>query len=127
MSVSRFPLGERFRIGASLTPPFALLWLASRRGWVPFNSWWCLAALPGALLLGMLWPQAFAGWHRGFSAAQAWLGRRIFMGLLGLVFIFVLAPFGWILRRSGRSFLEGPPADSYWKPARPPGSLRDQF
>lgn len=127
MNTPSLPLGERFRIGASLIPPFALLWVASRRGWIPLNPWWCLAAMPLALLTGLLLPSAFAGWHRGFSRVQSWIGHRVITVLLGMVFILVVLPVGLIFRLRGRSFLELPPGESYWKPARPPGSLRDQF
>ena len=122
-----YSLGERFRIGASLIAPVALVWLASRRGWLPLTPWWCLAALPAALLVGMLLPGAFAGWHRVFSAVQSWIGHRLVMLLLGIVFVLVLVPVGLVLRARGKSFLDGPRADSYWKPARKPGSLREQF
>lgn len=120
-------LGERFRIGASLIPPVALLWIASRRGWVPLSSGWCLAAMPLALLLGMLLPGIFEGWHRAFSAGQSWAGRWLVRILLGLVFLLVVAPLGIVLRVAGISFLGGKPAASYWTKVRPPSSLRTQF
>jgi hypothetical protein len=120
-------LGERFQIGASLIAPVALLWLASRKGWLPLTPWWCLAAMPAVLVVGMLLPGAFAGWHRGLTALQSWIGRRLVALLLGFVFVLVLVPVGLLLRARGKSFIDGPRADSYWKPARPPGSLRDQF
>ena len=123
----RRSLKDRFQIGASLIPPMALLWLASRNGWIPVPSWICLAALPGAVALGMLLPGVFAGWHRLFSHGQSWAGHRLLAGLLGLAFILTIIPIGLWLRFRGRSFLEPPTQGTYWVSARPPGSLKNQF
>lgn len=120
-------LGERFRIGASLIPPFALLWIASRRGWIPLPPAWCLISMPVALALGMLLPKVFAGWHRGFSAVQSWIGRRLVFLMLAIVFLLVVAPVAVVLRLAGKSFLGEKAAESYWVKVRPPGSLTTQF
>ena len=120
-------LSHRFQIGASLIPPFALLWLACRNGWIAIAPGVFLAAMPAALILGMLAPSVFSGWHRAVSRIQAWIGHRLVEGLLTLVFLAVVVPVGLLFRLSGRSFLELPPADSYWRKAPAPGSLRDQF
>ena len=124
---ARPAVGERWRIGASLLAPGALLWLAARRGWIPLPPRWGLAVMLGLFCAAFVAPRCFAGWYRAFSAGQSWLGRRLVALLLGLVFVVVMVPVGLILRWSGKSFLGGPSADSYWKPAQRPGSLRDQF
>ena len=41
----------RFQIGASLIPPFALLYIASRAGWIPIDRKVWLATMPIALLV----------------------------------------------------------------------------
>jgi hypothetical protein len=120
-------LGERFRIGASLIPPFAILFLCSRRGWIPLTPWIGLGGMLLGLAAGMLLPAAFEPWHLGFSRVQAWIGRRIVAVLLGMVFLLVVLPIGLLLRWSGRGFLDRGRQDSYWHPARPPGSLKDGF
>lgn len=120
-------LRERFEIGAALIPPLALLWIAGRKGWLPVGSQWQLVAMPIAVAIGMLLPQVFAGWHRGFSRVQSWLGRRLLVALLGLIFILAVLPVGLWMRLRGRSFLEPPGGDSYWVKPSPPGSLKNQF
>ncbi|HAB17167.1 MAG TPA: SxtJ family membrane protein [Verrucomicrobiota bacterium] len=122
-----FPLSERLRIAGSLVAPAALLWLACRRGWLPWPAWWFSVAIPLSMFLGILVPQAFTVWYRLFSAIQSWIGQWLVTLLLALVFVLVLVPVGLILRLCGKSFLERSPAATYWKPARPPGSLKQQF
>lgn len=124
---ARFQPGQRFRIGASLIPPFALLWLAARKGWIPADPRWPLFAMPAALLAGFLFPAVFAPWHRGFERVQSAVGRRIVAVLLGLAWLLVVLPVGLVLRLSGKRFLESAPRDSHWVPARPYGSLLDGF
>ena len=120
-------LGERFRIGASLIPPFAIVWMMSRADWVPVRPFICFFGMPLALGIGMAFPKWFAAWHRGFSAVQSWIGRRLVAGLLGLVFVLVVVPVAFVLRLAGRDFLDRGKSDSYWAPSRPPGSLKNQF
>ncbi len=120
-------LGERFRIGASLIPPFAILFLSGRRGWIPVTPWVGLGGMLLGLASGMLLPATFEPWHHGFSRVQAWIGRRIVAVLLGIVFLLVVMPVGLVLRLRGKSFLDGGRRDSYWHPVRPPGSLKDSF
>ena len=45
----------------------------------------------------------------------------------GLIAWWVCIPVAAILRLTGRSFLDRGKAESYWSPARPPGSLKNQF
>ena len=118
---------ERFHLAASLLPPFALIWLASRHGWVPLPPPLCLAAMPVVLVIGLLIPRAFTGWHRVFNRGQRWLGGYLLTALLGLAFIVGILPVGLWLKFRGRSFLAPPPGDSYWVPVTPPGSLKDQY
>jgi len=120
-------LRQRFEVGASLLPPVALGWLAARAGWLSVPPGWLLAAMPAVLAIGMGFPGPFMGWHQGVRRVQAWIGRHLLAALLGLVFLLVLLPIGWLLRLRGRSFLEAPSGDSFWTPSRPPGSLRDPF
>ena len=120
-------LWQRFEIGASLVPPLALLWIASRKGWIPPGGPWSLIAMPTAVVIGLRFPAAFAGGHRGLSRVQSWIGKRLLAALLGLAFVVAVLPMGLWLRARGRSFLEPPPGDSYWTTPRPPGSLKNQF
>src|SRR5262245_22415381 len=121
------PFPERLRIGASLLVPFVVLWIASRSGWLPITPWWFLAAMPVAVVGGLLMPQVFSGWYRVFSSVQSWVGRRLFAVLLGIIFILVLIPIGIALRACGKSFLDRSRSDSYWRPTKASGSLRQQF
>lgn len=123
----RISLRERFQIGASLIPPIALLWIASGMGWLALPAKALLIAMPCAVAIGMLLPAAFAGWHRAFSAGQRWLGHRLLKLILGIAFLLTILPIGLWLRLRGRSFLQAPAGDSCWTPARPPGSLKNQF
>lgn len=129
MASSRPSLSERFETGASLVPPFALLWLTARKGWIPAEPRWCLAAMGFAFAAGMLVPHPFQGWRRRLQSFQSWLGHHIVRQLLALIFLLIVVPFGLLLRLRGKSFLEhsAPDANSFWLTARPPGSLRDPF
>jgi hypothetical protein len=118
---------ERFQIGGSLIPPVALLWIGSRIGWVPISSKLLLIAMPCAVVIGMLLPGIFSGWHRLFSAAQRWLGHRLLKVILGIAFLVTILPIGLWFRARGRSFLDRSRSDSYWAPARRPGRLKNQF
>lgn len=120
-------LGERLQIGASLIPPFALLWVAARRGWIVGDSRIYLLAMLGALILGATLPSTFAPWHRGVSRIQSWIGRKLLALMLGTVFVLVVIPVGLLYRLAGQSFVAPSSGKSLWKPARAPGSLRDQF
>ena len=120
-------LKMRFQIGASLIPPFALLYIASRAGWIPIDRKVWLATMPIALLVGMLFPDLFATWHRLFSAGQSWLGHRLLKLLFAIVFLLTIMPIALWLRLRGRSFLEPPSDGSYWSPPRQTGSMKDQY
>jgi hypothetical protein len=120
-------LKVRFEIGASLIPPVALLYLASRAGWIPTPSKTWLAAIPVALLVGMLLPHLFLTWHRLFSAGQRSLGYRLLKMLFAIVFLLTVMPIALWLRLRGRSFLEPHSHKSYWSPAKQTGSMKDQY
>jgi len=117
----------RFQIGASLIPPFALLYLGSRAGWLPAARKAWLVAMPVALLVGMLLPHLFVTWHRLFSAGESWLGNRLLKLLFATVFLLTILPIALWLRLRGRSFLEPPSGESYWSPPRRTGSMKDQY
>jgi hypothetical protein len=119
--------GERLRIGASLIPPFALLWLACRKGWIPLDPRGAVVAMPFVLVFGFLLPAPFTPWHRWVEKARSWIGRRLVFALLSLVWIVVVLPTSLVLRALGKRFLDPRRRESYWEPARPPGSLRDGF
>lgn len=123
------PLGERLQIGASLIPPVALLWVAARKGWIGGDHRLYLAGMAVALLLGTALPTVFTGWHRGISRLQSWIGHCLLAVILAVVFLAMVIPLGLLYRLAGRSFLNSTPesSSSFWHPARPPGSLRDQF
>lgn len=123
----RISAGQRFQIGASLLPPVALLWAAARSGWVPVPPVACLVAMPLVVLLGLAIPEPFQGWHRGVQRIQSWIGHQLLALVLALIFVLILVPTGLLLRLLGRSFLEAPSGPSFWRRARPPGSLHDPF
>ncbi|MSU31622.1 MAG: hypothetical protein EXS25_02965 [Pedosphaera sp.] len=125
--VNRVSLSERFQIGTSLLPPLALLWLGARRGWIDLPLWIPLAGMPLAVLTGMCFPLWFEPWHRGVKRIQSKIGRSIITGLMAGVFLLLVLPIGVFLRITGRRFLETKKQNSYWKPARKLGSLRDGF
>lgn len=120
-------VGERFQIGASLVPPFALLWLAARKGWMPGDPRLYLLTMLAVAIVGWVIPSPFVPWHRGVSRVQSWLGRKALALLLGMVFVAVVLPVGLLYRLTGKSFIASTPGESLWKPARTSGSLRDQF
>jgi len=75
-------------------------------------------------------PRWFRGHYRlttriGFYTAQV-LGRLI----LALFFIFIMTPFGWILRLCGKDFLQlksSPPRETYWQTSRKDGSIDKMY
>lgn len=83
--------------------------------------------MPLALLLGMALPAAFAPWHRLFTRIQSRVGRGFLAGLLYMVFFLAVTPLAFILKFTGKRFIDSGTTGSSWIPARPHGSLRDQF
>jgi hypothetical protein len=114
-----------------LIGPAAIIGILRYRGVVSAN---CLAAALALLALAALgaWvrPRWFRGYYRfttrlGFYAVQTF-GRVV----LAALFFVILTPFGWILRLSGKDFLQlKSPRDqrTFWQPARHDGSLDSMF
>ena len=123
----RLSLSDRFQTGSALMLPVALAYLSTRMGWLPWRPQWVLAAMPCALIVGMLCPDCFSGWHRLVTRGQRWVGGYLLAFLLGIAFCLAIVPLGLWLRLRGRSFLEPPAHDTYWVPARAASPLKNQF
>ncbi|MGA2852615.1 MAG: hypothetical protein ABSE90_00580 [Verrucomicrobiota bacterium] len=89
-----------------------------------------LALIALAALCAWVRPRWFRGYYRfttrlGFYIIQV-LGKVV----LAALFFVILSPFGWILRLSGKDFLQlKSPRDrkTFWQPARQDGSLDSMF
>jgi len=89
---------------------------------LPVNIWYAaLAVLGVTALCALLKPRWYRGWYRlslrlGFYSSQ-FIGRCV----LGIFFIFILTPVGWVLRLMGKDPLQlkrPPNAATYWHSAR---------
>jgi len=89
-----------------------------------------LAVIALVALCAWMRPRWFRGYYRfmtrlGFYIIQA-LGKVV----LAALFFVILTPFGWVLRLSGKDFLQlKSPRDkqTFWQPARQDGSLDRMF
>jgi hypothetical protein len=116
----RFALG----LGAFVCVLFGLVlpWLRAgpQRAW----PWFAGGAL---VLLGLAWPRGAWPLYRAWRPAARLLGLVNTWLLLGLVYVCVLIPLGWLLRLGGRlQYRTGfdPRATSYRVPV-PPGHTTD--
>jgi DMSO/TMAO reductase YedYZ heme-binding membrane subunit len=110
----------------------AVLSSALRWRWhLPVNVWCALLVLLGlASVCAWLQPRWFRGWYRcslrlGFYSGQ-FLGRCALI----LLFIFVLTPFGFVLRRLGKDPLQlkrPPAAATYWHSSKDSSPLDRLF
>ncbi len=94
----------------------------------------CLAAVLAVIVLAALCAWMRPRWFRGYYRFTTRLGFYIIQVLgkvvLAALFFVILTPFGWILRLSGKDFLQlNSPQDrkTFWQPARQDGSLDRMF
>jgi len=94
----------------------------------------CLAAVLAFIALVALCVWVRPRWFRGYYRFTTRLGFHTFQ-LLGRVvlaafFFLILTPFGWVMRRLGKDFLQlKSPSDrqTFWQTARRDGSLDRMF
>ena len=103
--------------------------LGWRGGWGRPST--ALLILAGILAAGaILRPQWMRPVYRlGMRVGHA-LGQVVGAVLLGVCFVVVVVPVGWLLRVLGRDLLRlrrDPQAKTYWEPARPPSDLERMF
>lgn len=98
---------------------------------LPADAWHIALVVFGIVAVGaVLRPRWFRGWYRvslrlGFYSSQ-FIGR----GVLLIFFIFIITPFGWILRLMGKDPLQlkrPPGATTYWHPAKDSSPLDRLF
>jgi hypothetical protein len=94
----------------------------------------CLVAALAVIALVALCAWARPRWFRGYYRFTTRLGFYIIQVLgkvvLAALFFVILTPFGWILRLSGKDFLQlKSPGDkqTFWQTARRDGSLDRMF
>lgn len=103
------------------------LWLVWWRwGWFMDWVWGMQAGL--VVMVGMGWwmPKGVRPVYRGAMTLSHYSGQIMGRVMLGLLFLALLVPMGWMLRIWGKDLLQlrrDRGADSYWHPARPKGSL----
>lgn len=101
------------------------------RGWIS-KSWFAavlVVALVGAAL-AVTRPRAFRRFYRAAMTVSFAIGQVVGKVILGLVYLLVVTPMGWLLRIYGKDLLQirsRRNQDTYWKTARPPGKLEQQF
>jgi len=86
--------------------------------------WWALPCSAVFLIAAILAPKVLGPLNQAWTALGIVLHKISSPIILGILFYFVFAPFGWLLRRMGKDFLRlrrAPESDSYWIPRQPPG------
>src|ERR1035437_2306311 len=85
---------------------------------LPVNFWYALLALLGLVAIcAVLQPRWFRGWYR--LSLRLWFFSHpvLCRCVLGVFFIFILRPLGWVLRLMGKNPLQlkraCPPIQSY--------------
>jgi len=119
---------------SALLAVFGLALISSLLRWrhVVTNRTWLVVLGVFTLLAGAAWvqPRWFRGYHL-FSMRVGFVVSRILGGVfLVLFFLFILTPFGWMLRLAGKDPLQlkrPPGASSYWRTVRPGGPLDRLF
>ena len=89
-----------------------------------------LAGLGCAALSACLRPTWFRGFYRFSTWAGFWSSQAVVRFFLAMVFVLLITPAGLILRLLGKDSLHlkrSPRAASYWRQAKPGGSLDRSF
>jgi hypothetical protein len=82
------------------------------------------------VVVAMVNPEAFRGFYRRAMTISFHIGQVAGKVILGIFYIVVLTPLGLALRMMGKDFLEvrrGKETETFWKPARKPGKMDQQF
>ena len=81
------------------------------------------------LCICAIYPRWFRGFYRVGMTASFRVGQALGWVWLTLLFLLVLTPLGLLLRAFGEDLLamKRRKADTYWRPARPPGDFDRQF
>lgn len=88
------------------------------------------AVITSAGLIAIWSPRTFRPFYRAAMTVSFAIGQVIGKVILGTVYLLVVTPLGLLLRLTGKDLLqmrERPQRESYWKEARPPGKLDQQF
>jgi len=100
-------------------------------GQLSANHWGIVAGAAAVVaILAVLRPRVFRGWHRFAMTVSFHIGQVMGKVILSAFYLFVLTPLGLILRVAGKELLEmriDRRRESYWKPARKPGKLEQQY
>lgn len=89
-----------------------------------------LSVLALIAICAVLWPRCFRGYHLFSMRLGFGISRILGRILLILFFLFILTPFGWILRMMGKDLLQlkrPPNAATYWEPAKEQSPLDRLF
>jgi hypothetical protein len=125
------PRAWRNSVLFSLAPLIVLAALLHWRHFISREAW--LGATLTLFLIGIL-ACAKSAWFRGFYRASTWAGfwssQAVARVLLGLLFVVIMVPVGFLLRLAGKDPLKlrrSQNATTYWRPARSDSSLDRLF
>ena len=97
-------------------------------GWPLFYGetlrWWALGIALVFVVIATLKPALLGGLNRQWMKLGILLGKLVSPIALGILFYFVVAPIGMLVRLTGKDPLRlrlDSGADSYWIPRKPPG------
>jgi hypothetical protein len=84
------------------------------------------------VVLAMVRPDLFRGFYRAAMTVSFRIGQVMGKVILGAFYILAVMPLGLLLRLIGKDLLEirgrrQREQESYWKPARKPGKMEQQF
>lgn len=95
---------------------------------------WLLAVSAGFFLLAIVFPAALGPLNKLWMKFGELMGRVMSPLALAVLFFLVITPYGWLMRRVGRSVIPlrfDAAKETYWIPRDPPGpdplSLKDPF
>lgn len=89
-----------------------------------------LALVALIALCALARPRWFRGYYRFMTRLGFYITQVLGAIILVAFFLVILTPFGWIMRRLGKGFLQlESPRDrqTFWQPARQDGSLDSMF
>ncbi len=105
--------------------------LACRRGVLAFQPWLVVLGTIVFLLAVAWWrPRLVRPVYRLAMSLSFRVGQVVGRLLLAVVFLLIVTPLGWGLRRCGKDLLRlrrDPAASTHWQPAAPRGSLERSF
>jgi hypothetical protein len=119
---------------SALLAAFGLALISSVLRWrhvVGTQAWLViLSILAFTAICALLQPRWFRGYHLLSMRVGFVVSRLLGRVLLTLFFLFILTPFGWILRATGKDLLQlkrRPNATTYWQPAKESSPLDRLF